>query len=318
GEAALADAIVREHWARFRSGAIEGLPTLLLRIPAGIVGSDEARRALLPALASAAETGRVEFLIDRDELPPLATPWYRVRGLETTAGIAEPVGGAVALDVARLAEEGGDLDEVTLLERLEGLLETALKALRQKRNFLAELQSEPSMPLYRVAGGARPLMHGGAGVDLIHLCGVRAAARHLAGNNEETARLVGRLRSYAGVRISEESRSMRMRALLAADRDGEAQRRFAERLGGTEESVPDVEPAAPVGTLLPEEVAAVVEPVEDALLLRFPREHAPAPEVLHDLIVALAGDGRTRRLRLHPWPDRTIRNWAIRSPGEAL
>ena len=111
---------------------------------------------------------------------------------------------------------------------------------------------------------------------------------------------------------------MRMRALLAPDRDGEAQRRFAERLGGTEESVPDLEPAAIPAGLLPEEIAAVHEPVEDALLLRFPREHAPAPEVLHELLVALAADGRTRRLRLQPWPDRTIRNWSGSSPGEPL
>jgi hypothetical protein len=312
-ERALCDAVVREHWASFRAGDVERLPTLLLRVPAGQVGSDEARKALLPALAAAAETGRVEFLLDRDELAPLATPWYRARGLEATPGVAQPVAGAVAVDVAGLA---GVPDEVALLERLESALDLALKALRQKRNFLAELQAEPSMPLYRVAAGARPVVAGQQGVDLVSLCGVRAAARSLSRDGEETARIARRLRSYAGVRIAEEGRPMRLRALLAPDRDGDGARRFAERHGHSEDAlVPDLEPAPDATRLMPPEVACLTEPIESAVLLQFPREHAPAPETLHDLVVALAADGRTRRLRLQPWPDRAIQRPPQRPTG---
>ncbi|MHC4408709.1 MAG: ATP cone domain-containing protein [Planctomycetota bacterium] len=314
-ERALSDALVREHWASFRAGDVERLPTLLLRIPVSIAGSEEARRTLLPALAAAAETGRVEFVFDRDEMLPLVTPWYRARGLEATPGVAQPVAGAVAVDVAGLA---GAADESALLERLESVLDLALKAIRQKRNFLAELQSEPSMPLYRVAAGARPVVAGGQGIDLIHLCGVRAAARSLSRDGEETARIARRLRSYAGVRIAEEGRPMRLRALLAPDRDGDGARRFAERHGHSEDALtPDLEPAPECTSLLPPEVACLTEPIEEAVLLQFPREHAPAPETLYDVVVALAADGRTRRLRLQPWPDRAIQR-PIRRPAETL
>jgi len=308
---ALADAIVREHWAAFRGGEVGRLPSLLLRVPAGAAGSEEGRKALLPALAAAAETGRVELLLDRDELPPLATPWYHARGVDTAPGVAQPVAGAVAVDVAGL---GGAVDEVALLERLEAALDLALKALRQKRNFLAELQAEPSMPLYRAAAGARPVVAGGTGLDLVHLCGVRAAARTIARDSEETARIAGRLRSYAGVRIAEGGRPMRLRAVLAPDRDGDGARRFAERRGEAEEAqVPDVETVPEAARRLPSEVACLREPIGECVMLRFPREHMPAPEALHDLVAALAADGRTRRVRLQPWPDRAI----SRAPSRA-
>ena len=199
--------------------------------------------------------------------------------------------------------------ENVLIERLEGVLELALKALRQKRNFLAELQAEPSMPLYRVAAGARPLIAGSGGVDLITLCGVSTAAARLAHSPEEAAKIAGRLRSYAGVRIAEVGRTMRLKPLLAPDRDGEGLHRFS--------CAPDVDVISPLGLQLSQDLSSEVEitrePVEEAIQLRFPREHAPAPETLAELVTQYAADGRTRRLRLQPWPDR-----AIRSPADQL
>ena len=101
---------------------------------------------------------------------------------------------------------------------------------------------------------------------------------------------------------------MRLRVVLAPDRDGDGARRFAERRGQVEDApLPDLEPAPECTRSLSSEVVCLREPVEETVLLLFPREHAPAPETLHELAVALAADGRTRRLCLRPWPDRAIR-----------
>ena len=323
-ERALADALVREHWALFRAGEVEALPTLTVHVPTSVgrdgagrdgVGRDGdsesedeegVRRALMTALAAGAETGRVMLVFDRDELPPLITPWYRVRGLDFTPGVAQPVAGAVAINVAALAVGSGARDEVALLERLDGAIGLALKALRQKRNFLGELQAEPSMPLYRIAAGARPLVAGGAGIDLVHLCGVRAAARTLVRDEEDATRLAGRLRSYAGVRLGEDGRAMRLHVQLAPDRDGESARRFRELQGKTEGPGRETESYL-AGDALPEGVEAEFDPLRDCVALRYPRELSPSPETLLEFARRLMGDQRVRALRFVPWPDRAIR-----------
>jgi len=332
-ERALAEALIREHWARFRAGEVGTLPTLVAHVPSASVELDSDRRTLLTALAAAAETGRVQIVFDREEMPPLLTPWYRVRGLDSTPGVAQPVAGAVAIDVPSLVSASGERDEGVLLERLDGAIGLALKALRQKRNFMAELQSEPSMPLYRAAAGARPIVAGGGGLDLVHLCGVRAAARMFARDDEEAARVAGRLRSYAGVRLGDEGRTMRLNVQLAPDRDGEAAQRFAELRQARAPVVRD--PAAPqagVGAAqrdglesltdcalgpvpeeLPEGAECAYDPIHESVVLRFPRELSPAPETLLALAVHFAADPKVRALRLVPWPDR-----AIRGPGDTL
>ncbi|MHC4954997.1 MAG: ATP cone domain-containing protein [Planctomycetota bacterium] len=322
-ERALADAIVREHWARFRAGEVDSLPTLVLHVPASEIASDELRRSLLTALAAGAETGRVILALDREDVPPLLTPWFRVRGLDTAPGVAQPVAGAVAINVAALAAGEGARDERALLERFDGALDLALKALRQKRNFLAELQAEPSMPLYRVAAGARPVIAGGAGLDLVHLCGVEDAAALLAGadgnkaDGAEAARLAGRLRAYAGVRLSDEGRPMRLNAQLAPDRDSEAATRFRE-LGRAEPSTRErprdgTEPFEARPPDLPDGLDCRYDPIHESVVIRFPRELSPSPETLLDLAATVATDSRVRALRLVPWPDR-----AIRGPGDTL
>jgi len=322
GERALAEALVREHWARFRAGEVGALPTLVVHVPAAKIDNDGDRRALLTAFAAAAETGRVHVVLDREDVPPLVTPWYRVRGLDSTPGVAQPVAGAVAIDVAALVPSSGERDEGVLLERLDSAIVLALKALRQKRNFLAELQSEPSMPLYRAAAGARPIIAGGGGLDLVHLCGVREAAFAFARDPAEAARVAGRLRSYAGVRLGDEGRTMRLHVQLAPDRDGEAVHRFAElgrapvsdavtTPGGLDpisESLP-----GPIPDQLPEGAECLYDPVQESVVLRFPRELSPAPETLLALAVHFAADPKVRALRLVPWPDR-----AIRGPGDTL
>jgi hypothetical protein len=68
-------------------------------------------------------------------------------------------------------------------------------------------------------------------------------------------------------------------------------------------------------------VACLRDPLDESVVLRFPREQMPAPERLHDLVTALAADGRTRRLRLQPWPDRAIQRVASvpeRRPADNL
>jgi len=346
-ERALADALVREHWARFRAGEVGPLPTLVVHVPVArfeeeAVEEDAARRSLLTALAAAGETGRLNLVFDREDVPALQTPWYRVRGLDSTPGVAQPVAGAVAIDVPSLVPpsalaggslSGGGPDESVLLERLDGAIGLALKALRQKRNFLAELQAEPSMPLYRAAAGARPIIAGGSGLDLIHLCGVRAAARLLSRDDEEAARMAGRLRSYAGVRIGDETRPMRLNVRLAPDRDGESAQRFQELrrprqasfdvTGIEHDSVREAErfgldPVAeslsgPIPDDVPERAECYFDPVLETVVLRFPRELSPAPETLLSLAVHFAADPKVRALRLVPWPDR-----AVRGPGDTL
>ena len=321
-ERALADALVREHWALFRAGEVVGLPTLVVHVAAedGAPDEDEVeawRRALLPALAAGAETGRLMLVFDRDEMPPQITPWYRVRGLDLTPGVAQPVAGAVAINVEALAVGTGARDEGALLERLDGAIGLALKALRQKRNFLGELQAEPSMPLYRIAAGARPVIAGGGGIDLVHLCGLRAAARALVRDEEEATRLTGRLRSYAGVRLAEEGRAMRLQVQVAPDRDGESSRRFQELrraltpdAGGSGDSARDLQAdveAYLAGDALPEGVEAEFEPLQECVVLRYPRELSPSPETLLEFAKRLQGDSRVRALRFVPWPDRAIR-----------
>jgi hypothetical protein len=295
----LAEGLVREHWARFRAGALDGLPLIVAHAPAERVDTDEGRRGLLPLLAAAAETGRVRIVLDREEPAPLVTPWYRLPAPEPTPA-ALPVAGAVAVNLAKL---GGEAEE-TLREALDAAIVLAIKALKQKRSFMGALQADPSGPLYRVAAGARPLLAGGRGFDLVHLVGVHAAARRLEADEAPAARLAARLRSYAAVRLAEEGRRVRLQVCAAPDRDREAARRFFVAGG----AMPDHDPFP-----LPKAVDFVgvephLDPVVGGLTLRFARDAAPAPEALFDALCLLARDPKVGSLRLLPWPDRSVRS----------
>ncbi|MHC4549142.1 MAG: ATP cone domain-containing protein [Planctomycetota bacterium] len=300
GAALLAEGLVREHWARFRAGRLEGLPEIVVHAPAARIDDERARRGLLPVVAAAAETGRVLLVFDRDEPAPLVTPWFRIAAPEAAAPAALPVAGAVAINTVALAGEG----EETLLEALDAAIVLAIKALKQKRSFLAALQADPAGPLYRVAAGARPLVAGERGFELVHLVGVNAAARRLASTPAAAARLAGRLRSYAAVRIAEEGRRVRLQVCAAPDRDGEAAHRF---FGPEEGMAGDAEPfALPRQIDLGERMEALLDPVGESLTLRFPRDEAPPPEALYDALSLLAGDPRIGAVRLVPWPDRSV------------
>jgi hypothetical protein len=236
---------------------------------------------------------------------------------------AVPVAGTVALNVGVLGAENAR-SESAVLEALDSAIVTGVKALRQKRTFLGALQADPSGPLYRVAAGARPLVSGGSGFDLVHLVGVNSAARRMAHELGDVGRLAGRLRSYAAVRIAEEGRKVRLRTLLAAERDGDAARRFAvaDRLrfedfaAYSDESVYlDEEPwPLPEGAGFPGAESSL-EPVSGTLRIRFPREEAPPPETLYAAAGALARDPRVHTLVLTPWPDRSVQS-NVTAPGE--
>jgi hypothetical protein len=297
GALQLAESLVREHWARFRAGSLEGLPELVVHASEAAVFSPSSRRTLLPLVAAAAETGRLLFVLDRGE-PALVTPWYRLSAPDPHEGVALPVAGAVAVNMAALPGDG----EPQAVEALEPLVALAVKALRQKRSFLSALSADPSGPLYRVAAGARPLV-GAQGLDLVHLVGIRAAAGRLEADPAAAARLGGRLRSYAAVRVAEEGRAVRLRVLAAPDRDGEASSRFF----AGREAEPDAEPFAPPPPAALHGVEPLLEPVTGTLVLRFPREQAPPPEALHEALRALAKDPRIGAIRFAPWPDRSVR-----------
>jgi len=295
----LSEGLVREHWARFRAGALDGLPVIITHAPAAGVDTDRGRRALLPVLAAAAETGRVRVVLDREEPAPLVTPWYRLPAPEATPA-AMPVAGAVAVNLAMLAGEA----EETLREALDAVIVLAVKALKQKRSFMGALQADPSGPLYRVAAGARPLLAGGRGCDLVHLVGLNAAVGRLEADAAAAARLAGRLRSYATVRIAEEGRRVRLHACAAPDRDREAARRFF----GSGEAAPDHDPFPLPRAIEFEGVETRYDPVIECLTLRFARDAAPAPEALFDALCLLARDPKVGSLRLSPWPDRSVRS----------
>jgi len=302
GALQLSESLVREHWARFRAGSLEGLPELVAHAPAHqIASSPSSRRALLPLVAAAAETGRLLLVLDRDE-PCVVTPWYRLTAPEAFEGPALPVAGAVAINVVALAAQG----EAQLVAALEPVIALAIKATKQKRSFMTALAADPSGPLYRVSAGARPLV-GTGGCDLVHLVGVREAARRMEADTLAAGRLAGRVRSYAAVRVGEEGRAVRLRAVAAPDRDGEASRRFFRG----EPAEPDTERIAlPPSATFPG-VDPAFEPLTGTLVLRFPREQAPPPEALYEALKVIASDPRVGAIRLAPWPDRSVR------PGRA-
>jgi len=300
GARQLSESLVREHWARFRAGSLEGLPELVAHAPAERIEDPSSRRTLLPLVAAAAETGRLLLVIERGE-PEIVTPWFRLTAPEPLGDLAMPVAGAVAVNVAALPGDG----ETGIVEAMEPLIALAIKALKQKRSFLNALSADPSGPLYRVASGARPLV-GPGGCDLVHLVGVREVARRVEPDTLAALRLAGRLRSYAAVRVAEEGRSVRLRVLAAPDRDGEAMGRFFAA-----PAEPDNEPIAlPPSATFPG-VESAFEALTGTLLLRFPREQAPPPEALHGALKVLARDPRVGAIRFTPWPDRSVR------PGRA-
>ena len=186
GARALGEALIREHWARFRAGQVEGLPELVVRVPVDEVDGEAGRKALMPALAAAAETGRLRFVFDRDGDAATVTPWYRLAAPEPVDAIAAPVAGAVAVNVAALCDRE---NEEQLIAALDDVLVLAVKALNQKRSFLAALQADPSAPLYRVAAGARPIVAGSRGQDLIMLTGVADIAQQFGDDEVGAARL---------------------------------------------------------------------------------------------------------------------------------
>jgi len=303
GPDSLAEALVREHWAHFRAGRVACLPEVVLRAPADRIDGDGYRAALLPALAAAAETGRVVLAWERGDAL-LESPWYRVPAPEAPGAAATPIASAVAVNLGALAGTSED----DLLEALDRLLVLAVKAVRQKRRFLATLAADPSGPLYRVAAGAHPALPLGRGFDLVHLVGVRAAAERLADDPAGAARVAGRLRSYASVRLAEEGRAVRLRVVAAPDRDGEAARRFAAVASpDAPEPADDTDGFALPPDLDLDRVEARLEPLSGLLSLRFPRDAAPAPETLYDAACLLARDPRVGALRLAPWPDRSVR-----------
>ncbi len=298
GALQLAECLVREHWARFRAGSLEGLPELVAHAPLSGIEDPSSRRTLLPLVAAAAETGRLLLAIDRRE-PALVTPWFRLAAPGPPDGNAAiPVAGAVALNVAALQADS----EAGVVEALEPLVALAIKALKQKRSFMSALSADPSGPLYRVASGARPLV-GAGGADLVHLVGIREAARRMEAEPVAAARLAGRLRSYAAVRVAEEGRSVRLRAVAAPDRDGEAAERFFR--GTPAEG--DSEPFALPSPLRFPGAEPLFETLTGTLVLRFPREEPPPPESLYDAVSLLARDPKVSGIRLAPWPDRSVR-----------
>jgi hypothetical protein len=228
------------------------------------------------------------------------TPWYRFTAQEPVE--EEPafaVAGAVALNLVALPSGG----EPALVEGLEAAIALAIKALRQKRSFMGTLYADPGSPLYRVAAGARPMIDGAHGADLVQLVGLREAARRAESEPSAAARLAGRLRSYAAVRVAEEGRGVRLRALVAPDRDGEARERFFQ--GRDALLDPEPFPLPPAVDFRAAEPS--LEPLTGTLHLRFPRDHAPSPESLYDALCLLARDPRLLAVRLAPWPDRSVR-----------
>jgi hypothetical protein len=296
----LSEAVVKEHWARFRSGSVEGLPSVVLRIAASQVATPEGRRVLLPALAAAAETGRIHLAFQREE-GGIVTPSYRVPLTDAPTDAALGVGGVVSVNVAALAQQR-PAGEEQLVEMLDSILSVALKALRQKRSYMEALQSDPGGPLYGVAAGASPLVAGGRGVDLVRLLGVSEAAKAVESDAGGVARLSGRIRSYTAVRLAEEGRQMRLRVFLAGRHGGHAERRF---FGG--EPSGDFETYALPADKRLESLEPLFDAVGGRLTLRFPRESAPAPESLYDTLGLLADDARIAAVRLAPWPDRSVR-----------
>ncbi len=321
----IAEGLVREHWARFREGALGGLPEIALHLPAAAAAGAGARRALLPALAAAAETGRVRILFDRDVPASLASTWFRIPGAEAAeeraacGGAALGVSGAVAVNLHCVARECSGAGEKAFHEALEASLALGIKALRQKRTFLAGLMADPSGPLYRCAGGAKRTVAGDRGFDFLHLAGARAAAEAFLGaTGEEAARWAGRVRSYAALRAAEEGRAVRLKVCCVPDRDGEAEARFATRerdagparagLGvGKEGALRPLEPfPLPPGCELPG-TEPLLDPASDTLFLRFPRDAAPSPETLLSLLASLASHPRLGAVHCQPWPDRRVR-----------
>jgi hypothetical protein len=169
---------------------------------------------------------------------------------------------------------------------------------------MGALQADPSGPLYRVAAGARPLLSGGRGYDLVHLVGLHAAVGRLEADAAPAARLAGRLRSYASVRLAEEGRRVRLNVCAAPDRDREAARRFF----GSGEVTPDHDSFPLPRAIAFEGVETRFDPVIECLTLRFARDAAPAPEELFDALCLLARDPKVGSLRLLPWPDRSVRS----------
>jgi len=305
GEDGLTEALVREHWARFRAGQVHGLPSIVVRFPADRIDSAAGRKALLLMLAAGAETGRIHVVFDRrGGDPELVTPWFSAPAFEVSHEAARGVGGSVAVHVvACLAGgRGGPDSEEALVAELDGALTLALKALRQKRSFMESLMADPGGPLYRVAAGARPLVDPHGGLDLVHLVGVKEAASAVASEPVGVARLAGRLRSYAAVRLAEEGRQMRLSVQLSGTPDEEAAERF---FGGEPYQEQDPYPLPPAAA--PASVQLLHEAASGTLNLRFARESAPAPEALYETVGLLAGDPRIRSIRLVPWPDRSVR-----------
>jgi len=320
GPESLGAALLREQRARFRESGPEHLPQIVVHVAAAELADDVTRAALLPALAAAAETGRVSFVPAGKAGAPLHTPWFSFSSADaaeerTEPGVAAGVCGAVAVNVGALAGSLTSAREEVLLEGLESGLELAIKALRQKRAFMAAQASGPSSPLYRICSGARPLLAGSRGWDLIHLVGVRCAAELCAGSAgpEEAARMAGRLRSYAAVWAAEEGARVRLRVRMAPDPAGEASGRFweadreryssvADGRDGYADRVPHSLPAAGLGGA----AEALLEPASRALELRFPRDEAPPPPALYDALLACARDPHICAFRPVPWPDRRV------------
>ncbi len=323
-ETRLAESLVREHWALFRDGGMRSLPRLLIQATPEQLADDKNRSAVLLLLAAASETGRIRIAFDRSD-GARSTSAYRLSSAEAaeelrTAGEAA-VGfcGFVAVNVLDVAAGFDRLDEPALFEALEHRVGLALKALRQKRSFVAALAADPSGPLYRIAAGARPRIAGGSGLDLLHLSGVRAAAELLA-DGEDALRLAGRIRSYVSLWAMEEARKMRLKVIPGSDRAGEALRRFLDagrirnrriaRAFPPESELPGDSDRYCSATLQSAGLAAAegwLDASSATLGLRFPRETAPGPEALYDALEVLARDLRVGAVEFAPWPDRYVR-----------
>ena len=322
GPQSLGAALLREQRARFRETGPEHLPQIVVHVAASELEHDATRAALLPALAAATETGRVSFVPAGKEGAPLHTPWFSFGSSDaaeerTDPGVAAGVCGAVAINVGALAGALASAREEALLEGLESSLEVAIKALRQKRAFMAVQASGPSSPLYRICAGARPLLAGSRGWDLIHLVGVRCAAELCAGpaGPEEAVRMAGRLRSYAAVWAAEEGARVRLRVRAAPDPAGEAAGRFWAADRERYAAVADGRSAyldrvphnlVPAAAGLGDGAEALLEPASRALELRFPRDEAPPPPALYDALLACARDPQICAFRPLPWPDRRV------------
>ncbi|MFQ5845076.1 MAG: hypothetical protein ACE5JG_08820, partial [Planctomycetota bacterium] len=226
--------------------------------------------------------------------------------------------GAVALNFPVLAASGTGSGEEALREAFESSLELAIKALRHKRAFVAALSRDPGSPLYRVCAGARPLVAGERGWDLVHLVGVETAVRLGGASPAEAVRRARRLASYATVRASEEGARVRLRVRVAPDPRGEAARRFLEADRRRSRAIDDALPGpeheaypghAAYGRALPPTAApgeALYDPVGQAVQLRFARDDAPATAGLYDALLGCAQDPRVAVFRPAPWPDRRV------------